>query len=166
MLPELSPLVQLATLHTRLVTNAFDGIDDNLANRRPPGGVNPMVFLLVHLIDARCYTSELVGRAVANPLPADFETARSADDIDAYPAVEALLADWIRVSEQFDLGLRSMTRERADDPAPHRFPVDDPTRLGGLAFLLSHEAYHVGQLGLIRRQLGLPALDFSRSGGR
>jgi hypothetical protein len=40
------------------------------------------------------------------------------------------------------------------DPREVPIPTEEPTRNGLLTFLLYHEAYHVGQLGLGRRLLG------------
>lgn len=40
------------------------------------------------------------------------------------------------------------------DPKEVPIPTEEPTRNGLLTFLLYHEAYHVGQLGIGRRLLG------------
>jgi uncharacterized damage-inducible protein DinB len=40
-------------------------------------------------------------------------------------------------------------------------PGADGTVLGALAFLAQHESYHVGQVALLRRQLGLPAMSYA-----
>jgi uncharacterized damage-inducible protein DinB len=159
-LRELTPIVELAGLHTRLVQNAFVGVSDDLAGRRPPGSGNSLAFLLCHLLDARWFTSDFAARPLAYPLPPEFQEARSADDIEAYPPLDSLLEAWNEVSIHLTDSLCAMSELRAREPSPHRFPVDDDTRLGGLTFLMSHEAYHIGQLGLIRRQLGLESLDF------
>jgi hypothetical protein len=38
--------------------------------------------------------------------------------------------------------------------------VGDRTLLGALAFLAQHESYHVGQLALLRKYAGLPAMRY------
>jgi len=48
----------------------------------------------------------------------------------------------------------------ADDASTTRFPVADPTRLGTLAFLAQHDTYHIGQLALLRRFVGLKAMSY------
>jgi hypothetical protein len=42
-----------------------------------------------------------------------------------------------------------------------RLPGSDGTVLGGVAFLLQHESYHIGQLAYIRRMYGLPAMKYT-----
>jgi hypothetical protein len=44
----------------------------------------------------------------------------------------------------------------------HRFPLGDSTELGLMAFLVQHDSYHIGQLGFLRRQLGKPAMAYTR----
>lgn len=41
-------------------------------------------------------------------------------------------------------------------------PLAGPTLLGTIAFLMQHESYHVGQMGLLRKQLGRPATTYAR----
>jgi hypothetical protein len=41
-----------------------------------------------------------------------------------------------------------------EEPIEFEFPNQPQTRLGALQFLCMHEAYHCGQLGQIRVQLG------------
>lgn len=45
-------------------------------------------------------------------------------------------------------------------PSSQRFPVDLPTVHGGLGFLLQHESYHIGQLALLRKYFGYPAMRY------
>ncbi len=45
--------------------------------------------------------------------------------------------------------------------SPQTFPVDDHTTLDGMVFFLEHEAYHLGQLGFLRKSLGLGSMKYS-----
>ena len=58
--------------------------------------------------------------------------------------------------------LAERTAEQLTRPNVHRFPLGDSTELGLLAFLVQHDSYHVGQMGFIRRQLGKPAMAYTR----
>ena len=52
------------------------------------------------------------------------------------------------------------------DPALRAFVADellpgvDRTRLGALTFLVQHDSYHIGQLALLRKPAGLPAMSY------
>jgi uncharacterized damage-inducible protein DinB len=39
--------------------------------------------------------------------------------------------------------------------------VDDGSVAAGLAFLLTHEGYHIGQMALLRKYLGHPAMAYT-----
>ena len=41
------------------------------------------------------------------------------------------------------------------------FPFEDTTLLGGIGFLLHHEAYHIGQLALLRRIHRMSAMSLT-----
>jgi uncharacterized damage-inducible protein DinB len=68
-----------------------------------------------------------------------------------------LLAIWDRAQPRIDAGLASLTPERLDEKAPVS-PTNNPNEtvrslLGVVGF---HQAYHVGQLGILRRIAGKP----------
>ena len=44
------------------------------------------------------------------------------------------------------------------------FPVGDRTVLGNVIFLLHHDTYHIGQIAILRKQFGYPAMKYGRSG--
>ena len=39
-------------------------------------------------------------------------------------------------------------------------PVDDKSNMGLLIFMMQHESYHIGQLAILRKQAGLPAMSY------
>ena len=40
-------------------------------------------------------------------------------------------------------------------------PIDDTSVLGLLGFMVQHDSYHLGQLSLLRKHCGLPAMAYS-----
>ena len=60
----------------------------------------------------------------------------------------------------FGIGVYPILANRYNLPAPQWLRSQDGTLLGGLAFAAMHEAYHVGQMGFLRKWLGLdPIFD-------
>jgi uncharacterized damage-inducible protein DinB len=127
-------------------------------------GTNPMAFLAAHLVDARCFLGAMLGVRIANPIGDTLEEAGSADEVADLPSLDVLRAEWRRVSAQVGTALARITHEHWTATAEQRFPVPDRTVGGSVAFLLQHESYHVGQLALLRRQLGYPAMTYERHG--
>ena len=162
--PEIAMLTELLALHesfrlnTGLLRNALAGVDDASARRKLHPDINPVAFLVIHLLDARFSMARMIGAPAENPHQAAWDAASSFDALPGVPPLEELLALWHGVSTALAERWPRMTAADLAAPAPHPFPVADPSRMGGLAFLLQHESYHLGQLGLLRRMLGLPAM--------
>jgi uncharacterized damage-inducible protein DinB len=162
-MPDAGPLVEILRLNTDLLRNALDGVSETHAAERV-AGANPAAFLAAHLVDARHFLADLLGAPLANPLANLLRDARSADDVPTLPPLADILAAWDAVAAHLDRVLTAATPERLAAPAPQRFPVTDASLAGGIAFLMQHESYHVGQVALLRRQLGYPAMTYHRRG--
>ena len=87
--------------------------------------------------------------------------ARGIDDVGELPALAVIRAAGDAAREAIDARLAVLTAAELDAPAPQRFPAGGPTLLGALAFLAQHDSYHVGQLALLRKAAGLPAMSYA-----
>jgi uncharacterized damage-inducible protein DinB len=165
-LPMLVPLAAILDLDTELLLNCLDGLSDDEARHRLPGGGNSVFFLAAHLADSRHYLAARLGRAIENPLSRYLADARAIDDVREWPALDELRQAWLEVSAHLAAVLDAFEAGDLAAPESARFPIRDGTRLGVLTFLVQHDAYHVGQLAFLRRQLGRPAMSYARSGSR
>jgi hypothetical protein len=156
----LAPLAHTLHLNTRLLENCLSGVDNALALRRVTPATNSMAFLVAHLTDARHFLADLLGVPLANPLADIVEYGKGQDDIGELPPLADLLGMWQRIGAHLETVLPVITSERLDAPSGPRFPIPDRTTLGSVAFLVQHDSYHLGQLSLLRRALGLPAMSY------
>jgi hypothetical protein len=76
----------------------------------------------------------------------------------AYPEIEELKNSFGEIGNLLTERLDHITDEELDASSPKDFPVADKSVRGGLAFLAWHEAYHVGQMGFLRKWLGFQSL--------
>lgn len=132
---------------------------------RRSGKANHIAFLAVHLVGARHYIVKFLGGSSQDPLERYHEKARSIEDIQQFPPAPDVLAAWRDVAPVLDAALSGASVEHLDGDSGLPFPAPGPTRLDALAFLAQHEAYHIGQMCLIRRIHGLPAAEWPRYGG-
>ncbi len=158
--PQIAPLCEIATLNSRLFLNALEEVTDEQARQRPAGVANSMVFVALHLLDARCYLARMLGAEASHPYEKELEAVQSIDEMQEFPALEDVRAAWREASSSLDRALRELTAERLIEKAPAEFPVEDRSTLGGVAFLLQHESFHIGQLALLRRQVGLGSMGY------
>jgi uncharacterized damage-inducible protein DinB len=157
--PAVTAPATMLRLNTELFLNCLAGVGEVEAARRVTPDTDSMAFVAAHLVDGRHFLTEYLGAPLPNPLAQLLQGAKRQDDLAALPAVTELLAMWEAVSahlavtvERLDTGQLSMERRP--------FPGSDRTILGGIAFLTQHESFHIGQLALIRRQLGLPEMSY------
>jgi uncharacterized damage-inducible protein DinB len=160
--PRVAPFARLYDLNTSLLLNCVDGLTDEEGRRRLSDTGNNVSFLAAHLADSRHFLVERLGRPLDNMLARYLEGARRLEDIREWPSLAQVIGAWRTMAPH----LRSVL-EWASEPAlgvagAHRFPIDDSTPLGLIAFLCQHESYHIGQLAFLRRQLGHSAMSYAR----
>ena len=166
MLAVIAPLAAIYELNTDLLVNCLEGVADDAARRRPEGGANSLAFVAAHLADSRHFLTGRLGRALPNPLTPYLADARTIDDVASLPTLEEIRTAWLAVSEHLRGVLESLDEAALAPPQVHRFPFADTTPLGLVGFLAQHDSYHVGQAAFLRRQLGLPAMAYTRGTGR
>jgi uncharacterized damage-inducible protein DinB len=160
--PRVAPLATLFELNTDLLLNCLEDLTDAEAQRRLEAGGNSVTFLASHLADSRHFLVARLGRPATNPLARYLADVRSIDDIQDWPSLEEIRQAWLGVSAHLLGVLGDMSAEELDEPQVHRFPTSDSTRLGMIGFLVQHDSYHLGQIALLRRQLGKPPMSYSR----
>lgn len=161
--PVIAPLAELVRLQTRLFRNCLDGVDDEAARIRPGDRNNNMAFIAMHVVDARFWLAGYLGAEVVNPLEERLKDIESIEEMtpDAYPPLSFLLDAWDQATSALDGALEAAKAKTLSTTSSMPFPVDDGSMLGGLAFMLHHEAYHIGQLGLLRKHAGLDGMTYS-----
>jgi len=158
--PRLAPLANILDLNTRLLRNCLDGVDDVVARQRPTSDTNHLAFLTAHLADARHFLASTLGVPLENPLAAQLEYGKTLDEVGDLPPLSELVAVWDRVSAHLAGQIPGIVASRLDADSGLRFPVQDRTVLGAVAFLVQHDSYHIGQMAFLRRELGLQAMSY------
>lgn len=147
-------------LNTRLFLNSLDGADDDAALARPGQESNHMAYIACHLVDARCFLARLVGVDIENPFKALLDPVQSVNDLEKYPPLEGIRSAWHEVSTALSQRFPALSAAELRRESPQKFPVNDKSVLGGVAFLLAHEAFHIGQLAFLRKYVGLGPMSY------
>ena len=158
--PRVAPLQSTLRLNTRLLLNCLDGLDEDAGSARPNERTNSIGFIAAHLVDARHLLARVIGLAAPPPYAGVLESARTIDDVAVVPSLAETRIIWGEISERVDAALPGLTAEALDAPAPQRYPLEDRTVLGAIAFLMQHDAYHIGQLALLRKFHGASAMRY------
>lgn len=154
----LAPLYEIFKVTSRHFLNAIEGLDDDQAAWRANQDSNSAGFIALHVVESRYYIAKTMGAEAENPYAALTKGRRSIAEMQSMPALTGLASDWKDVTGQMRVRFGQITAEELDLDTKTGLPVDDKSALGVIAFLLMHEAYHIGQLALLRKQVGLPAM--------
>ena len=157
-LPHMTASVMTLRFHDRLFRAGLGDIEAGHWENRPAEDANHLAFQFTHLLDARHYLAKLVDFETHNPLPEGVREARKVEDVKEWPGAEALLAGWTSLAEPLAMHCEQLSGEFLMEPKETKLPMPGGNRLAVFTFLVHHEAYHLGQIGQTRRELGLPPL--------
>ena len=150
----MQPVIGILELNASLFRRALEGIDQAAAERRPNDHTNSLAFIACHALDARFYLMKLAGHERTNPWQTLFDAATDISTMKEYPPLYEIMAEWDELHEATLACMEGLSTVELDAESPAPFPTEDTSILGAIAFLAFHEAYHVGQMGLVRKYLG------------
>lgn len=139
-----TPILSIFAVNSTLFVYALDGIADDLARRGVGSTAHRIDHLVAHLLDARAALARALGMRPESPVLDILTSAASFAELGDRVPLSQLRDTWDALSGEL---AEALTR------------VDAAT-FEVAAFLLQHEAYHLGQIGLLRRELGLPATRY------
>ena len=145
---------------TNLYIKAMGGVEKDVAMRRPGPVSNPLLWMAGHVTHFRSRLLTLLGVPREYPWGSVFDTGAKVGPADMYPSPEELVALWEEQSELLMDRLAALTEADLQAPPMARVPSTDATLRGAIGYFSLHEAYHVGQMGYVRKWLGLtPIID-------
>jgi uncharacterized damage-inducible protein DinB len=157
--PRVAPLNDLLHLNTRLFLNCLEGMDDATAARSTGEQANTVAVIALHVVDARYALAAATGAPATSPFAGPAAGPEGGEAPTRVP-LAVLRTAWNEASTLLARRMGELGETDLAAPSPRRFPVADRSLLGGIAFLVQHESYHIGQLAFARRLLGLPPMTY------
>jgi len=160
-----NPLVTQYDLHQRLFNNVLEGFSNEETNSRLEGfpQVNHVKYLAGHLLNSQYGIVVIAGlkpEVKWNELFAVMGQSRAKDNI-PYPRIEEIIEEWNRLYHPVREGLVALTATQLQSRPPKPFDAVADS-LGELwAFVNHHPAYHIGQIGILRRAMGKAAMSYT-----
>lgn len=145
-------------LHQKLYNNVLEGFSDEETNQRLYNvyRINHVKYLAGHILDSH-YGIAQVADAVIQPewsdLFAGAGQSRAKDEV-AYPHIQEIIANWNAIYEPIRDKLDKLPAEFFNQHPPSPFDGFAESRGEFWAFLNHHVAYHIGQIGILRRGFG------------
>jgi len=157
--------------HHRLYNNVLDGFSDAEANARmhDDTNLNYVKYVAGHLLQSQYGFARLAGLQIQpkwSDLFAPAGQTRARDDV-AYPELDAIKSEWNTLYPDIHNRFSALTSEALNATAPEPFGslfagnTDFGNTVAGVwAFLIHHQAYHIGQIALLRRGFGKPPMRY------
>lgn len=152
-------LRSITEMNTFWFVNSLDGVDEEQAWRRIADDTNSLGYVAMHVTDARYFFARLCGLEVPSPLAQFTKGIRTIDEMKEHPSLAQIRDAWVAFADELHDYVAMVDLEREVE---HKFPSGDKTVGGLLLFAVHHDAYHIGQMSLLRKTLGLPATKLMR----
>lgn len=151
-------------LHQRLFNNVLDGFTDEETNSRMYGNqnINHVKYLAGHLLNSQYGLAIIAGlepQVKWNDLFAVMGQSEARDDI-TYPDIEEILEEWNALYEPSRKGLNKLTDKDLEKAPPSPFEKVADTSGQLWAFINHHQAYHIGQISLLRKAFGKEPMSY------
>ncbi len=147
-------------LHTRLFNNVLSEITDDQADSRANDKINHLKWLAGHVTSARMGLGKFGGLDEDKSMEEFFGHGKGIDPSKNYPSLKEIQEKWNFISDKISTGLENIPTEVLSSDAPVQVPVSDPSMEGFLGFMMHHEAYHIGQMGILRKFMGKEAMSY------
>jgi len=144
-------------LHTRLFNNVLQNIEEE-ESYKSFNNSNNVKWLAGHLVASRFMFSNFSG------LTDDGNFKMFGKGFDSslnYPTLENIKSKWNEIAEPISKGLKNLSPEELKSKGLFQTPIGDDNLKNFIDFVLHHEAYHIGQIGFLRKQLGKESMKHS-----
>lgn len=157
--PQIRSVADIYRFDTQMVGLVLKNLSDEHAGRRWKNGEGSSItFLTGHMLSSRVGLLKRFGETEDNPFAESFGGQVDSKDASEYPPIADLSKSWDEVGARLDATLEGLSDDDLEAPA-EGLPIEDQTARGALMFLAWHESYHVGQVGLMLTEMGLPSVQ-------
>ncbi len=145
-------------LHHRLYNNVLKGFTDEETNQRLYDDlrINHVKYLAGHLLHSQYGLALIAGVEFEQKWSGLFDVMGKSEAKDnfSYPNIEKIKTEWNGLYEPTRDGLKKLTFKMLNKTPPA--PFDQVAETAGelWAFINHHIAYHIGQIGILRRGFG------------
>jgi uncharacterized damage-inducible protein DinB len=159
--PRIAPLAGILRLNDRLYANCLDGLTEVQCHERPSEATNSAAFVAAHMAESRYWGLTILKAERVNPLEKYIGKWKGIDEITTWPSLEEIKSAWAEATKALEQRLAAITPAELDAASGSQMPLEDSSVLGLFAFMVQHDSYHLGQLSLLRKRAGLPAMSYS-----
>lgn len=152
---EIKPFHSMFKGHSSfIIKRILHEVTDDDFKKQPVESRNSIQWIYGHIITERCQIIRLTGSERELPFNKLFDQGAKLLSSDNYPEITEMHDEMKKVDRELLDRLESLDESQIRKESSYNFRIDDKSVLGGIAFLLAHEGYHVGQMSYVRCLLG------------
>jgi uncharacterized protein YndB with AHSA1/START domain len=156
--PSVAPVAFILGGNDSLADRTFLGVAPDDLWKRPTPNTNGMLWIYGHMAVVRGRMLAALGEEFDPGLGDAFGRGASLQDTSTYPTREKIFEASREVNRRLFAKLAALTEADLAKPAQGPKPNFVQTVGEQIAFFALHDSYHVGQLGYVRKALGLPGV--------
>ncbi|RYG54061.1 MAG: DinB family protein [Chitinophagaceae bacterium] len=159
---KLAVIIPAFRMHTQLFLNVLNGITEQDALKRIEGKTNHVAWMAGNMVNCRYWLGETLGLAEKDPAEELFKEGRALDENLNYPTLATLFERWHSISpkvyEKLLITGDAMLEKNVEFGMGVSFLEENNLNMVGMA--IGREDYLLGQMGLMRKILGLPGMKY------
>ena len=152
------PIAEIFLFNYSLIENSVADLSESESANQSKPGINSITWLIGHCLAGRVLACSIMGLQIESESAKLFNGNILDSDVSSLPTPSDLLAEIRTVTKALLPKLAGMQADELKTAPKEFFPTAENTTLAALAFLAQHESYHIGQISLLRRQLGKDGL--------
>jgi uncharacterized damage-inducible protein DinB len=154
----IAPIAYIFDVNDSLIRQTLSDLPDDALWKQPGGQGNSIMWIVGHITQTRAGLLSLLGDRASTGWGELFRRGAQRQDPSAYPEPQAIKAMGVDLTKKLRSRLATMTEDELAAPITTVKLPNVDTVVDALAFFAFHEAYHVGQLGYVKKALGYTAI--------
>lgn len=159
---KLEIIIPAYRMHTQSFRNALDGISEEAARQRIDNKTNHVIWMTGNLVNCRYWIAHVLGMEEADPYEELFKDARAIDDNLPYPSLQELVRSFHSISPKVYRALLDVPSKKLQEPVTFGMgvPFFEENVLNMIGMSIGRTDYLLGQIGLMRKLLGLKGMAY------
>ena len=155
----LTPITYIFEANDGLIRQTLSDLPVDALWKQPGGQGNSIMWIVGHITQTRAGLLSLLGERASTGWGELFRRGAQLQDPSAYPEAQAIKAVAVDLTKRLRAKLETITEDELAVPVNPAVRLPNVnTVVDALAFFAFHEAYHVGQLGYVKKALGYGAI--------
>ena len=157
--PRLDQFAKMFNFDSGIFSKALEGVKPEDLHATPNKDCASLLWLAGHLVKSRYYLANLIGASDeyewSNMFNGDGSPIKDPSD---YPSIEEIKKAFEDISKKLMSGFKKLDDSGLDKKLKSNWPQGDDTHFGAISFMCWHEGWHIGQMSVLRKQLGYKGL--------